>query len=561
MAARSDVTAGAERAAQASWLPMLIIALAQIQMAFNVGGLPVAIGGIVEDLDASPAAVSTALVVYSLAVAGFVMLGAKLGQLCGPRLVFQAGVIVHGLAMGALALSASTDMMIVVQGVAGLAAAALVPTLVVLIATHYRGPQQAQALGFLGAAQASAFVLAFLLVGVLSTYASWRIAFALIVPLAVVVVALSFRLKPVNRHPGLEIDWVGAALAALAMTLISLGFNFLNAWGLLLANPGAPFSILGLSPAPIMIVAGIVLGQGFFAWAHYRTKEGRTPLLAVEVLDSRSELAATFCMFIIGALGPANNFLIPLYIQIVQGRTGLETAVAVVPYSLAIFAGTALIVGLFDRLTPRQIGRIGFVLVAVGLAMLAYTVQNDWGTPLVILSLIVVGFAEGALLTLVFNVLVSASPKELAGDVGALRGTTNNLSTALGTAFASVFAVGVLSALILSSLVGNPTIPPELKAQVALDNIDFVSNDQLLATLQGTTATPAQVGEAVRINTESRLLALKISFLVLALISLLAIFPAGGLPHYDPHEIPIDQPEAVAGRTEEAAAPAVEGSA
>jgi MFS family permease len=266
-------------------------------------------------------------------------------------------------------------------------------------------------------------------------------------------------------------------------------------------------------------------------------------------------------MFIIGALGPANNFLIPLYIQIVQGRTGLQTAVAVVPYSLAIFAGTALVVGLFDRFTPRQIGRAGFVIVAIGLVMLAYTVQNDWGTPLVILSLIVVGFAEGALLTLVFNVLVSASPKELAGDVGSLRGTTNNLSTALGTAFASVFAVAVLSALIASSLVGNPTIPPNLQAQVPLDSVDFVSNDQLQQVLATTTATPAQVEEAVRINSEARLLALKICFLVLALLSLLAIFPAGGLPHYDPGEVPADQPEAVAGRSAEAAAPVAEGSA
>ena len=41
MAAPSEATAEAESAAQASWLPMLIIALAQIQMAFNVGGLPV----------------------------------------------------------------------------------------------------------------------------------------------------------------------------------------------------------------------------------------------------------------------------------------------------------------------------------------------------------------------------------------------------------------------------------------------------------------------------------------------------------------------------------------
>ncbi len=227
---------------------------------------------------------------------------------------------------------------------------------------------------------------------------------------------------------------------------------------MLLASPDAPVSILGMSPSPIMIVVGIVIGQGFFAWSRRRVEQKKTPLLALEVLDSPQERAATYCLFIIAALGPAINFLIPLYIQIVQGYSSLETAVAVIPYSLAIFAATALVVRLFDRWTPRQIGRIGFIVVAIGLVMLAFTIRNDWGTPLVILSLVVIGLGEGALLTLVFNVLVSASPKELAGDVGALRGTTNNLATGLGTAFASVLSVTLLSLIVVNSLVKSPVI-------------------------------------------------------------------------------------------------------
>jgi hypothetical protein len=76
--------------------------------------------------------------------------------------------------------------------------------------------------------------------------------------------------------------------------------------------------------------------------------------------------------------------------------------------------------------------------------------------------------------------------------------------------------VGLLSAGIMRNIVDNPVIPPELKAQVDLDNIDFVSNDRLLEVMQRTTATPAQVAEATRVNTEARLQALKIGFLVTA---------------------------------------------
>ncbi|NTU82502.1 MAG: MFS transporter, partial [Chloroflexales bacterium] len=449
-------------------------------------------------------------------------------------------------AMGLMALSQSPSGMTQVQALAGLVAAAMVPSLVVLIASHYRAKQQAQALGLLGAAQASAGVLAFLIAGFLGTFLSWRYAFAILVFLALAIFALSFRLKPVPRQPGLKIDWSGAVLAAAAITLISLGFNYLNAWGVLTATPTAPFSILGLSPAPFMILAGIVLGQLFLAWSHLREAQGQASLLAMEVLDSAEERAAVYALLIIGALGPAINFLIPLYIQIVQGRSSLQTAVAVIPYSLAIFAGTALIVRLFERLTPRQIGRFAFVVVTVGLLLLAFTISNSWGTPMVILSLVVVGLAEGSLLTLIFNVLVSASPKELAGDVGALRGTTNNLSTALGTAISGALAIGVLSALVASLVANNPSLPPELLRQVNLDSVDFVSNEQLDELLAGTTATPEQAAEAVRINEEARLRALKASFLALAGVAALAIIPAGGLPHYNPAELPSGLPEPAA---------------
>jgi MFS family permease len=539
MTTKSAVEKSVANAVRVSWLPMLVIALAQIQMGFNVSALPVSIGGIVEDFETSPSSVSTALVVYSLAVAGFVILGAKLGKVIGSRLAFQIGVVFHGLAMAGMAASSSAEMMIQMQGLAGLAAALLVPSLVVLIAHHYRGAQQSQSLGLLGASQAIAGVLAFLVIGVLGTLLSWRYGFALIVVIAIGVLLLSFRLKPVERESNVKIDWVGAFLAALAIILISIGFNNLKAWGMLLASPDAPVSVLGMSPSPIMIVAGIVIGQGFFAWSRRRVEKKKTPLLALEVLDSPQERAATYCLFIIAALGPAINFLIPLYIQIVQGYSSLETAVAVIPYSLAIFAATALVVRIFSRWSPRQIGRIGFIVVALGLVLLAFTIWNEWNTPWVILSLVVIGLGEGALLTLVFNVLVSASPKDLAGDVGALRGTTNNLATGLGTAFASVLSVTLLSLIVVNSLVQSPVIATEvIEEYVDLDNIDFVSNEQLDEVLEETDLTPQQEAIVVDINVVARLQALKISFLVLASIALLAVVPAGGLPDYIPKEVP-----------------------
>lgn len=531
MTSKTGPYANVEVTERTSWLPLMIILLAQLQMAINVSALPISIGAIVDELNTSPTSVSTALVVYSLAVAGFVILGARLGKLIGSRLVFQIGVLVHGFSMGAAALSTTANDLIQYQGLAGLAAAALVPTLVVLIVTHYEGEQQTQSLGVIGGAQALASLLAFPIIGVLISLASWRYAFGLLVFVAAVVFILSFRLGPVPRQRGTVIDWIGAVIAATAIILISLGFNNLNEWGLLLASNRAPFSILGLSPAPAMVVLGLVFGRGFLDWSQTRIEGNKAPLLELEVLDSRQERAAVLSMLIVAALGAGITFLIPLYIQIVQGGSSLRTSVAVVPYMLAVFSASILVVRVFLRWTARRIGSISFLLVAAGLVILAFAIVNDWGNLFVILGLIVTGIGEGALLTLLFAVMVSASPPELAGDVGALRGTTNNLATGLGTAIAGALLIGMLGVLIHTNLIDNPLIPRELKRQVNLNNIDFISNEQLLEVMQSTTATPEQVNEAVRINTSTRLLALKVTFLVMAGMALIGFIPARDLPN------------------------------
>jgi len=524
-------------AQQASWLALIVIVLAQMQMAFNVNAIPVSIGPIVEELNTPATSVGTALVVYSLFVAAFVMVGAKLGKILGERLVFQLGVLAHGLSMGLMAFSSDAAAMNLAQALAGLAAAALVPTLVALIAANYDGRQKSQALGILAGSPALAGALAFFVAGFLGTVLSWRYSFGLLLFLSLVVFILSFRLNPVPRQSGVKIDFIGAVLAAIGVILISFGFNNLNTWGIVTANAAAPFNLVGLSPALLFIVFGLLLGQAFFAWSHQRAELGRAPLLPLEVLDSSYERATIIALLIIGALGPAVNFLIPLYIQIVQGQSTLFTAVAVVPYTLSIALSAVTIVRLYDRLTPRKIAVAAFIIVALGLTLLSFTIHNNWGTPVVILGLILVGLAEGSLLTLLFNVMVTSSPKELAGDVGALRGVANNLSTALGTAFAGVVAVGLLSLFVTTSL-NQSNIPNSLKRQVNLDNVNFVTNEQLDDVLAQTSATPEQVEEAVTINEEARLRALRASFLILAGFALLAIFPAWGLPNYSPDYVP-----------------------
>ncbi|CNH47043.1 putative MFS Superfamily multidrug efflux transporter [Yersinia massiliensis] len=538
MANQSTHHAGVE--VKESWVPMITIALAQILMSFNVASLPVALGGMVKSFNVPPTTIATAIVMYSLSVAGFVMLGAKLNQRFGPLVVFRGTVLLFGIAQVMMTFSPNATVMISAQALSGLAGAALVPALVALIAENYRGTQQATALGALGSARAGAGVAAFLIGGILGTHIGWRPAFGILIVLSAIIFVMSFRLKADKGRPEVGIDIIGVILAAAAIILLSFGFNNLNRWGFGLVRDGAPFDLMGFSPAPFMIVLGIVLGQAFVVWTRRRQEQGKTPLLALEVITSSTEKAAVFAMFSVVALEAMLNFSVPLYIQIVQGSTPMATAIAMMPFNLSVFFSAMLIVRFYKKLTPRKIGRYGFITCTIALLWLAFVVRNNWSEFAVLIGLVIFGLAQGALVTLLFNVLVSASPKELAGDVGSLRGTTNNLANAIGTAVAGALLVGLLSANVMRGVAETPILTAELQAQVNMDSINFVSNDRLQGVLAQTNATPEQVVEAVRVNEEARLRALKFGLLIMALLSLVAIFPAGRLPDYLPGELPAD---------------------
>ncbi|MGM7666763.1 hypothetical protein [Microbacterium sp. A93] len=84
----------------------------------------------------------------------------------------------------------------------------------------------------------------------------------------------------------------------------------------------------------------------------------------------------------------------------------------------------------------------------------------------------------------------------------------------------------------------HPVLPQELVAQADLDNANFVDNEDLRALAEGTTASPEQVEAAVALNEEQRLRTLKLGFLILAGVSVVAAVPASRLPKYRPGEVP-----------------------
>jgi predicted MFS family arabinose efflux permease len=518
----------------ASWMPMIVITMAQVLLLLNVTALKMCIDGLVDSFGAPASSVKSAIVIYSLVVAALIIVGARIGEHFGPRAVFSSTIALFALAMTIMAVSPGPRTMFAAQIVAGVAAAAMVPTLVMLVGANYSGERQSRALGWLGAAQAMGIVPAVFLAGLLSTWVGWRYTFGAFVLLALAIYPLSFSLQPDAVRKPVSIDTVGLTLAGGAILLIGAGFGNLTDWSALIAGGRSPDRDYNLSFAPLAIASGVLLLKAFLMWSARYEASGGKPLIAIDVFSSARERSALFAIFLIGVIGSAITFVIPLYIEVIQGRNSLYTAIAIAPFALSGFAGAILVMRLRNHLRPRQVAQYAFASVALGSTLLGGTIHNDWSDIAVILSMALAGFGEGALATLLFKLLAS---RARAGAVAPLCGTAEYLAAGVGTSLASALVIGVLAGSAQRELSENPLLTRELASQVDLDRTSFISNDRLLDKLQVVAATESQMAEAVRINTEVRLHSLKVCFFTLAGLALLALLPSAALSGY------ADEPE------------------
>lgn len=518
------------------WTPTVVLAMAETVVIFNITTLQVAIEGIAHNFGAPASSVKTAIVMYWLVVAALILPAAKLAPSWGARRVFRVAMLLFAGAMTVMASSPGPVAMMSAQVVAGVATAAVMPTLVLLIADHYGDDLRRSALDWLALAQAVGVVPALLVAGALTTWLSWRVAFALLVVWALVIYALSAGMRAARQRTPARVDTVGLLLEVFAIFLIGWGCNQLTDWGRLLTGSGkysSLVSLMELAVAPILIGLGIILVRAFLAWSRRYGAAGGTPLIALGMFGGSPQRSVLLSIFSVGVLSAAITFVIPLYMENVQGRSSLFTAVALMPFAGASFVAGALVVQLRRRrVHPRRIARLAFLAVAAGAALLGENMRGQWSDALVILGMVLAGVGDGALATLLFKFLITRAAIEDGGDVTPLCSSTDYFAAAVGTALASALVIGMLGGDIQAKVLASPAISAELKEQIHLENVSFVNNELLRESLEKTGASPGQVEEAVRINTEGRLHALRVCFFTLAVLAALAFFPAAALPDW-----------------------------
>jgi MFS family permease len=526
--------------AMRKWLPMLILASAQFVMVLDSSVMNVAISQIVEDLNTTIQGVQSAITLYTLVMAAFMLLGAKLGDILGRNRAFAIGLAIYGVGSLTTALSPNLAVLLVGwSGVEGFGAVLVVPAIAALTAASYEGRARALAYALLGGIAAIAVAAGPLIGGWVTTEFSWRYVFA---GETVVVIAILLLRGQIARAPGPErrpqLDVVGVALSSSGLGLVVFAILRSSVWGFV--QPRTPPTIsgtqitpLGFSPVPFMVLGGLALLAAFAAWEQRRARLGRDQLLDTTLLGVAQLRAGLSTLLGQQLVLMGTFFVIPVYLQVVLGLDAFETGKRLLPLSVAMLVFALLGPRIAARRSPRTVAQAGLVAVSIGAVVMLATLDvklNDAGFKT---ALALIGAGAGLLASQLGNVIMSSVAPTKTSEGGGLQGTAQNLGSSLGTAIIGAVLLASLATGFSERITDNPNIPAAARQEIvanAEQGIDIVpvKTAEQAAVKGGLTEDQARAVAAD--YGEAQLDALRLSLGAVALAALLSLWFTLRLP-------------------------------
>ena len=523
------------------WLPMLILSSAQFVMVLDSSVMNVAISQIVEDLDTSIQGVQTAITLYTLVMAAFMLLGAKAGDILGRNRAFAIGLAIYGVGSLTTALSPNLAVLLIGwSGVEGFGAVLVVPAIAALTAASYEGRERALAYALLGGIAAVAIAAGPLIGGWVTTEFTWRYVFAAetVVVIAILLLRGQIAQAPAaERRPQLDIGGVLLSSAGLALVVIAILQS--SKWGFVQPRTppeigGTEITPLGFSPVPFIVLCGLGLLWAFGEWEGRRAGRGQDRLLDTALLriaQLRAGLSTLMGQYLV-LMG--TFFVIPVYLQVVLGLDAFETGKRLLPLSVAMLVFALLGPRMAARRSPRIVAQIGLVAVSVGALVMLGTIDVKLNDPGFKIALALIGAGAGLLASQLGNVIMSSVAPTQTSEAGGLQGTAQNLGSSLGTAIIGAVLLASLATGFSERIAANPAVPADARATIAAkaeEGIDIVPVDDVeQAAIEGglsqeqATAVAGDYGDA-------QLEALRLALGAVALSALLSLGATRKLPN------------------------------
>lgn len=520
------------------WSVVTILGCAQFVMVLDGTVMNVSISTVVSDLDTTVAAMQAAITFYTLTMAAFMLLGAKLGDVWGRRRAFVIGSCIY--ALGSLITALSPNIVFLFLGwsiIEGLGAVLVIPAIAALIADNYEGRDRITAFAIIGAVSGAAVAAGPLIGGFVTTYFSWRYVFVAEVLIMAGVVLFARSVTDTSARQRVRIDILSVLLSAAGLVFVVFGMLQSKTWGWIrpLQAPeigGVPITPLGISlTAWLMLVGGILL-YVFARRQRYLVTTGRPPLVNMSlfsIAQLRSGLSVLGAQYAVTA---GLFFMVPVYLQMTLGLDALETGVRIFPLSISLILFS--IVGTrFSRFwSPRRIVRWGQVILVVSALVLLGSVSLDLRSALFAGGMFFAGAGLGLLASQLGNVNMSSVTEAETSEVGGLQGVFQNLGSSLGTALIGSVLIAALSSSFASG-VASSDLPADVRSMVSeatqggvaivpAASVDDIAEEAGLTAAEGETLT--------QIYSASQVASLRTAFFALIAISMLSLLFSRGIP-------------------------------
>ncbi|WP_406419212.1 MFS transporter [Streptomyces sp. NBC_01614] len=413
--------------ATTGWIPLAVLATAQFLVVLSTSIVNVALPQIRTGLDLSAAGQAWTVNAYVLVFGALLLPGGRAGDVYGLRRVFLLGIGLFALSSLGAALAPTASVLIACRAVQGIGAALLAPTALALVLTLYPDSRRrGTALGVWGAVSGAGGAAGVLLSGLLTSLYGWRAVFVVMVPLALAVLAATWRLVEADRPRGGSLDAVGTVTVTAGLVALTYGLS--GPW---------PLAVIGLALLGVFVVL---------------QRRGAAPLL-----PARMSVVAVpnVLMGLLGAVWLGLFYFLPLYQQRALGYSPLEAGLTQLPLALTITLSSWAV----GKVSGRHVLPVGLLVLAAGLAWLSRTPAHGTfpvdllGPTLLIGAGLGVAFVR---LTAMSSTGVAAADNGLAGG---LVNATRQIGGAVGLSFltllpspGSAFATCAALALLISAL-------------------------------------------------------------------------------------------------------------
>ncbi|MEU6572812.1 MFS transporter [Streptomyces sp. NPDC046805] len=398
---------------------LLVIVTAYLMVGVDSTVVNVALPDIQQDLGFSRTTLSWVLNAYTLAFGGLLLLGGRMGDIAGRRRALTAGALLFALSSLLGGLAGEADRLIAARALQGVGAALIAPSTLALITTNFpEGPRRHHALSVYTSMAGIGGSVGLALGGMLTSWASWRWALLINVPIGIgVALALPRLVTETPRHAG-RFDLSGALTGTAGTTSLVYAFIRVSERGW-----SDPQAVLGFGAAGALLAG--------FALIEARAGQPITPLRLLADRDRTGGYAAILLL-------PAGMFgafyFLTLICQAVLGFSPLEAGLAFLPLTLVMFTTVRLVPRLLARFGAKPVLLTGMTLIVAASGWLWRLSPGDGYVSGLLGPLLLMGLGVGlSFMPLNATILARVEPHE-AGAASGLLQTLQWLGGTLGLA-------------------------------------------------------------------------------------------------------------------------------